>query len=84
MLAPAVGTVDGADVAIVVMDPVGVAVPAPAPPEVIVIVSVPMEEFDDPEEASRKFAQIRRVVLLVWITMLLSPKKYGDEGSVER
>ena len=31
-----------------------------------------------------KFAHVRRVALLEWITIDLSPKKYGDPGWVER
>jgi len=54
---------------------VEVAVPLAAPEVVVVVV------FD---AIMTKFAQVKRVVLLVWITTLLSPKKYGELGSVER
>lgn len=31
-----------------------------------------------------KLAQVKRVVFMLWMTMDLSPKKYGEPGVVER
>ena len=37
-----------------------------------------------PVDVIVKLAQVRRVALLLWMTIDLSPKKYGEPGVVER
>ena len=46
--------------------------------------AVPLVPFVDEPETRAKLAQVRRVVLLLWMTMDLSPKKYGEPGVVDR
>ena len=46
--------------------------------------TVPFVPFVGVPEARTKLAHVRRVALLLWMTIDLSPKKYGDPGVVDR
>lgn len=67
-----------------------VALAAPAKTEalgkapVVTFEVVLFAPFAVADEISVKFAQVKRVELLEWMTTDLSPKKYGDPGVVER
>ena len=46
--------------------------------------TVPFVPLVGVPETRAKLAHVKRVALLLWMTMDLSPKKYGDPGVVER
>lgn len=64
--------------------PVEVALPLPLPPVEPAPPPVLLVPLGPPLETSLKLAQVRRVVFMLWMTMDLSPKKYGLPDVVDR